>query len=157
MKVLFIILPYIIDKTKYAQRSFLTMPYGVLLRKQCIENGYLKDVPFGSFEMTDSLITTDSNKPEDMLKEAMYVNYRTNFVENYRMSIGDWKIARHYFQHVVDKFPEEIFGHLFLGLSMIKMNEEPSKVVEQWNLMYDLYEKNEHNEREKFDYFGLKL
>lgn len=30
MKILFIIPPYILNKTKYAQRSFLTMPYGPL-------------------------------------------------------------------------------------------------------------------------------
>ena len=131
--------------------------YGSLLRKECIEKGYLKDIPFGRFEMTDSLIKTENNKPEDMLKHALYMNYRTNFIENYRMEIGDYITARHYFQHVVNKHPNEIFGHLYLGVSMIHTGEEPEKIIEQWNLMHDLYEKNERNEREKFNYFGLEL
>ena len=116
--------------------------YGSALRKQCIEKGYIKEVPFGKFEMTDSVIKTETNDPEDIMKQAIYMNYRTNFVENYRMSIGDCETARHYFRYVAKKYPDEIFAHYFLG---------------NMDIVKQLYKENKHNEQEKFKYFQINI
>jgi anaerobic magnesium-protoporphyrin IX monomethyl ester cyclase len=89
--------------------------YGSALRKQCIEKGYIKEIPFGEFEMTDSIIKTEDNDPEEISKQIMLMNYKTNFVDNYRMSIGDYKIAKHYFEFVANKYPQESFAHYYLA------------------------------------------
>lgn len=109
--------------------------YGSSLRKQCIEMGYIQERPFGDYEMMESVIRTETNNPDYIHAQAMAMNYRTNFVENYRMSIGDYKTAKHYFAYVANKYPDEIFAHYYYAQS--------------------LYMENNKNEHDKFEYFGL--
>lgn len=111
--------------------------YGSALRRQCIEAGYIQDRPFGDYEMMDSVIRTETNDPEDIHAQAMAMNYRTNFVENYRMSIGDYKTAKHYFGYVASKYPHEIFAHYHYAKA--------------------LYMENINNARGKFNSFDLRM
>jgi anaerobic magnesium-protoporphyrin IX monomethyl ester cyclase len=108
--------------------------YGSALRQQCIEMGYIEDKPLGAYEMADSVIKSEINDPGDILVKAMLMNYRTNFVENYRVSIGDYRAAKHYFRYVATKYPDEIFAHLYYAIT--------------------LWLENNNGERGKLEYFG---
>jgi radical SAM superfamily enzyme YgiQ (UPF0313 family) len=106
--------------------------YGSALRKQCIEAGYIKDAPFGEYEMMTPVIKTPTNDPVDILKQAQMMMYRTNFIENYRMKIGDYAAAKHYFGYVAGKYPDEIFAHMYYAEALFRENKNNAQEKVQY-------------------------
>lgn len=131
--------------------------YGSQLREDCIKKGYIKNAAvcrLGNFEITDNLINVPGRDNEGLAKQILYMHYRANFVENYRMSVGEYAVARHYFMHVARKYPHEIFAHHFLSLAMQKLHEPQAAVAAEQRRVMELIA--EKDNREKFDYFGIK-
>jgi hypothetical protein len=46
------------------------------------------------------------------------MNLTVNFINNYNMKVGNYKIAEDYFKNVCSKYPTHFFGQLYLSESL---------------------------------------
>lgn len=91
----------------------------------CIENGYIdKNPKIGEieFEMRNYVINAPPHLTPEIIDKVVYsMNLDTNFVNNYRMKIGDYKVAAYCFQDVIDRVPEHAFAYYFLSKAQEKL------------------------------------
>jgi len=125
--------------------------YGSKLRQDCIEKGYIKNTKFGELDFLEAAIETPECSSEYLKEYAMYMNWDFNFVNNRRMRIGDYKAARHYFEHTAKKYPHELFAEYFA----IKANEKLGVIYGP--RMNSLKEKMTDDYKGYFNYFGVNI
>jgi len=125
--------------------------YGSKLRQDCIEKGYIKNTKFGELDFLEAVIETPECSSEYLKEYTMYMNWYFNFVNNRRMRIGDYKAARHYFEHTAKKYPHELFAEYFA----IKANEKLGII--DGPRMNSLKEKMTDDYKGYFNYFGVNI
>ncbi len=91
----------------------------------CIENGYIeKTTKIGQIEceMRNYVINAPPHLTPEIINKVVYsMNLDTNFVNNYRMKIGDYQVASYCFQDVLDRVPDHAFAHYFLSKAQEKL------------------------------------
>jgi radical SAM superfamily enzyme YgiQ (UPF0313 family) len=99
--------------------------YGSKLRQECIEKGYIPNpkIDMGAFVMSEAVINTPEYSGKYIEEQILYMNWRTNFVENYRMNIKDFNSAKDYFEYVATKYPQEAFAWYYLNKAKEKLGE----------------------------------
>jgi radical SAM superfamily enzyme YgiQ (UPF0313 family) len=104
---------------------------GSILREECIKRGYIKDIKIkpGMYNKSESVINTEKYSSEHIEEQFKYMIWQINFVENYRMSIGDFNSAKDYFQYVATRYPHEAFSWYYLNKAKEKL-EEPQDWTE---------------------------
>ena len=95
---------------------YLAIPiFGSRLYDICIENGYIEKQDTKDHIATKAIIKTPTVDPEKLEKFAYETQLKVNFVENYNMKIGSYEVAHHYFENVIQKYPDHALGHHFIG------------------------------------------
>jgi len=91
----------------------------------CIKNGYIEKSPkIGEleYEMKNYIINAPPHLTPEIINRIVYLmNLDTNFVNNYRMKIGDYQIAAYCFQDVLDRVPDHAFACYFLSKAQAKL------------------------------------
>ena len=80
-----------------------------------IENGYIEKQDTKDHIATKAIIKTPTVDPQKLEKFAYETQLKVNFVENYNMKIGSYEVAHHYFENVIQKYPDHALGHHFIG------------------------------------------
>jgi radical SAM superfamily enzyme YgiQ (UPF0313 family) len=88
----------------------------------CIEKGYLAHDVIGNNAYYASVINTPEFTSEWITRKAYLMNLELNFINNYRIKIGDYNNARKYMQHIVNKYPDHAFAHYYLAKSYLGLN-----------------------------------
>jgi len=88
---------------------------GSRLRDECIEKGYIKTAELGMYDRMVPFITTEKFSAEYIKSQSLYANWKLNFVQNYRMAVGDYETAMRYFEYVATRYPYEAFAWYFMN------------------------------------------
>ena len=88
---------------------------GSRLYNICVEKGYITE----NFETKDgfhkSSLTTETFTAAEITEEAYLTNLELNFINNYNMRNGNYKLAMEYFEYVVRKFDFHAIAHYCLA------------------------------------------
>jgi hypothetical protein len=96
-------------------------------------------------------IDTPEYSAEYIEQKFKEMNWDINFVNNYRMKIGDYESAKRYFQYVANKYPHEAFAWWFLNKAKGELGEE-----QNWKPFYECL----HNDPEwlgRFAKYGIRF
>ncbi len=98
----------------------------------CIKNGYInKNLKIGETkdQMNNYIINAPPHLiPEKITKETYIMNLDANFVNNYRMKIGDYEIAAKCFKDVINRTTDHAFAYYYLARAQEAMNEDPELI-----------------------------
>lgn len=99
---------------------------GTELFKICIENGYIKrnmkiDELGGPSKF---IINTPEYAPEYVTKKTYLMNLDVNFVNNYTMKNGEYRIAADTFRDVIDRYENHAFAYYYLSKALYALNED---------------------------------
>ncbi|MBC8555974.1 MAG: B12-binding domain-containing radical SAM protein [Candidatus Brocadiales bacterium] len=104
---------------------FIGIPIvGSRLYDICVENGYLIDSDMNNHIISRANIKAPGVDPEKIEEAAYIMNLKVNFVNNWNMSIGNYKKASSYFENVVDKYKDHALGHYYLAKAYEGMGYE---------------------------------
>lgn len=123
----------------------------------CIKNGYIdKDLGIGDVDLNKYIIKTPDLDPEQITKKTYFMNLEVNFVNNYRMKIGEYQVAARCFQDVIDRYPDQAFAYYFLAKAQEAMNESPDLVELNRNKYIEII-KDDVVWKEYAEYFSLEI
>lgn len=112
---------------------------GSRLYKICVEKGYIvNDNDLLQANIYESMIRTSEVDPAVITKFIYHVNLDVNFVNNYRMKINDYEIAKGYFDNVAINHPTHAFAHYFLAQALEKLNAPKSLIEKHMDNFYDI-------------------
>lgn len=98
---------------------------GTVLYRECIKNGWIdRDFKIGESMNDDYIIRVPGVDPEHIKRTRYLMNLDCNFVNNNRMKIGDYKVAKLCFEQVTIRYPGHAFGYYFLSKSLEGMGEK---------------------------------
>lgn len=104
---------------------FIGIPIvGSRLYDICVENGYLIDSDMNNHIISRANIKAPGVDPEKIEEAAYMMNLKVNFVNNWNMSIENYKKAASYFKNVVDKYKDHALGHYYLAKAYEGMGYE---------------------------------
>ena len=101
---------------------------GSLLYQECITNGYIDekdDFLVSGYLDNENVINTPGYSAEYISRAAYDLNLEVNFVNNFRMSIGDYENAARYFNYLVKTYPDHAFAHFYLGQCLRELGQAP--------------------------------
>ncbi len=132
---------------------------GSKLYEQCIENGYIdKDVSILTAEHTNNeyIIKNPHYDAQYIIEQTYIMNLDVNFVNNYRMKIGDYSTAKKAFEDVIRRYPKQAFANFYLAqcLEYEGLEDEANEIYT--NVLPKLL-KEDNNWKKYFDYFGIEL
>lgn len=129
---------------------------GTRLYDECINKGYISKVNIGEYDMSIYNIKVPDIPPEKVTKETYLMNLEANFVNNYRLGVGQPELAMSAFKYILDRHPKHAFAHYFYA-----------KSIEQIYPTRDIIEKHIEIARqikeevpvwsEYFDHFGISI
>lgn len=104
----------------------------------------------------ESVVSEDGEGPESVTKYVYRQNLNLNFVKNYRYSIGDFKIARRYFENVSGNHGDHAFAHYFLAQSCCHIEGEERRAESAMSRYFEIIEQSSAW-RDWAEEFGLPL
>lgn len=121
---------------------------GSRLHDICIEKGYIKEESAYENSVFESKISTEDFTADQITKTAYLANLEINFVQNYRMRIGDYETAALYFEHVSSKYPFHAFAHYYLAKAYEGMGKPDTVCKAKLNRFYEIID----NDQEWLEY-----
>ncbi len=119
---------------------------GSELYKICIENGYIKKplkIGETEYEMKNYIINAPPHlTPEIINRTVQLMNLDINFVNNQRMKMGDYQIAAHCFEDVIDRVPDHAFAYYYLAEAQKYLNYDIKSINININRFYTIIEKD---------------
>lgn len=125
---------------------------GSKLWELCLEKGYISNnIGIGDIYAKECPINTSQYSAEYIIEKTYLMNLEINFVNNYRMSIGDYETAVNSFKDVIKRYPKQAFAHYYLSKALNAMgNINEAKSVfnnfidivntdEQWQNYCDIF------------------
>ncbi len=88
---------------------------GSRLYEQCIENGYINPKDLSYANVRRSIINTPDISASEITEKAYLMNLELNFVNNYRMRIGDYMQAITRFSDLASRHEDHAFAHYYLA------------------------------------------
>ncbi len=132
------------------------VPYrGTKLYNICVENGYInEDIGIGDFDSSNYFINTPEYSSEYITKKVYLMNLYANFVNNYRMKIGDYETAAKAFKEVIKLYSDHAFAYYYLAKAQQYLNDEKEFSVESMRRFKEII--NRRTEWKKYaTYFGI--
>lgn len=96
---------------------------GSRLYQLCIDNHYISDEDLNYANISNSIINTPTMSAEQITEIAYLMNLEINFVNNYRMRIGDYDAAITRLANVATNHPQHAFAHYYLSKSYENMGD----------------------------------
>lgn len=128
---------------------------GSRLYNICIKNGYIdKSLKIGEIEIDKYIIKTPDLDPEYINKKTYLMNLDVNFVNNYRMKIGDYQIAANCFQDIIKGYKNHAFAYYYLSKAQEAMNEDPEIIKINKDKFYEII-REDSIWKEYAEYFKL--
>lgn len=115
---------------------------GSRLYEICIENEYATKEDIRNADFKHAIIKTEEADPEYIDRRTYIMNLELNFVHNYRMRIGDYKIAAIWFENVIQKYPSQAFANYYLSKAYEGMNESKELVDRYMNKFKEIIASN---------------
>jgi len=114
--------------------NLATPTRGSRLYDICIENNYIdKNLKIEEIQDKKYIINAPPHlTPEKITRETYLMNLDVNFVNNYRMKIGDYETAAKCFQDVIDRSTTHAFAHYFLAKAQEHLNFEMNTIAENY-------------------------
>jgi anaerobic magnesium-protoporphyrin IX monomethyl ester cyclase len=135
--------------------SLATPLRGSRLYDICIKNGYInRNLKIGEIEDKKYIIKTPELDPEYITKKTYLMNLDVNFVNNYRMKTGDYKVAANCFQDVTKRYEDHAFAYYYLAKAQEAMNENPELIKSNKKKFREIIQ-NDNTWKEYVDYYGL--
>lgn len=104
--------------------SLVIPKMGTELFKICIKKGYIKkNIRIDELHTDKFIINTPEYTAEHVTKKTYLMNLDVNFVNNYRMKNGEYKIAADAFRDIVKRYPNHAFAYYYLSKALYAMNE----------------------------------
>ncbi len=130
---------------------------GSELYRICKENGYIDSkYGIGDLGMHDYAIKAPGLDPEYIMRKRYLMNLDVNFVNNYRMKVADYKMARLCFEDVIARYENHAFAYYYLAKALQALNEDPQKVKQTLDRVYEIISKD-NVWQEYFDYFRIEI
>lgn len=120
----------------------------------CAANGYIDKNNFNENMYHASIINTPDFTAEYITKRAYMMNLELNFVNNFRLKIKDFEMAKRRFGDLVNKFPNHAFAHYYLAQALKGLNDEPS-IIKRHKDRFMQIVKSEPAWKEYAEYFKL--
>lgn len=112
-----------IKETNFDWSSFsLAFPSaGSKLHQLCVEKGYIdKDTSILKLDHSQEYVINNPDYSKQHIIEQSYLmNLDANFVNNFRMSIGDFLTAEKAFKDVLARYPQQAFARYYLRQALI--------------------------------------
>lgn len=105
------------------------------LYRICIENGYIKkDMKIGELDPNKFVINTPEYSADYVTKKTYLMNLDVNFVNNYRMKNGEYRVAADAFKDVIRRYGDHAFAYYYLSKALFALNEneEAQKAMEKY-------------------------
>ena len=130
---------------------------GSELYRICTQNGYI-DAKFGlgDLGMHDYVIKAPGLDPAYIKRKRYMMNLDVNFVNNYRMKVGDHQMAIACFQDVLARYENHAFAYYYLAKAMVASNKDMKQVVPAMDKVCSIVEK-EPVWGEYFKFFNIKI
>ena len=97
---------------------------GSRLYEICIDNKYIDENMHTENAYYVSCINTPDYSAEHVTRAAYMMNLELNFVYNYRLRIGDYRILAIYMDHVLLKYPGHAFARYYASLAYRGLQDE---------------------------------
>ncbi len=105
--------------------SLLMPTRGSELFKICTENGFIKkDTKIGELDYNEFIVNTPEYTAEHVIKKTYLMNLDVNFVNNYRMKKGEYKIAADAFRDVIKRYEDHAFAYYYLSKALGALNKD---------------------------------
>jgi radical SAM superfamily enzyme YgiQ (UPF0313 family) len=119
--------------------SLATPLRGSELYKICKEKGYLDEhFGVGAVDMNRYVIKIPGVDPAHIMKKSYLMNLDVNFVNNYRMKTGDYKIAALCFEDVIARYEGHAFAYYYLAEAYEHIGADPDIIVDNRNRYREL-------------------
>jgi radical SAM superfamily enzyme YgiQ (UPF0313 family) len=126
---------------------------GSKLYEICKENNYIPTQKISEIVDKKYIIRTPDWEPEDIEEEIYLMNLDCNFVNNYRMKVGDWSTAAKAFRDVIKRYGNHAFAFYYLGECYRHMGDEETALYLKQKFNYLC--KQDLRWMEYAKYFGL--
>lgn len=142
----------------WAGFNLATPMRGSELYNICIKNGYIdKNLKINEIEDKKYIINAPPHLiPEDISKKTYLMNLEINFVNNYRMKMGDYEIAAKCFQDVINRTTNHAFAYYYLAKAQSHLNVNLSTILGNYAKFHDIISKDK-TWKEYAEYFGMNL
>ena len=116
---------------------FIAIPIaGSKLFEICEDAGYLLNKDYSNYQMGKCNIKAPGVDPEQIEKEAYYMNIVVNFIANYNYRIKKYELVEEYFLNVVNKYPNHAIAHrmlysLYLNTDKIELSYKHKEIYEK--------------------------
>ncbi len=108
----------------WAGFSLATPSWGSELYRMCVKNGYIKNLKIGELDANKYIINTPEYTAEYVARKTYLMNLDVNFVNNYRMKIGDYSVVASSFRDVIRRYADHAFAYYYLARALEAMNED---------------------------------
>ena len=137
--------------------SLATPSRGSELYRICIENGYIKkDIGIGEMDPSKYIINTPDYSPEYVTRKSYLMNLDVNFVNNYRIKYGEYKIAADCFKDVIRRYPDHAFAYYYLAKALYALNKDIKQMKRTMDKVEEIISKG-GMWTEYFEYFNINF
>ena len=138
--------------------NYATPLRGSELYKICKDKGWIdkKYLGIGKVDMSEYVIRSPGLDPDHITEYVYRMNLEANFVNNYRMRIGDYAKARKCFEEVLERHPNHPFALFFLANCIELSGGDPKLKDNYLGEYYKVVQKNEQW-RNYANFFNLPI
>ena len=141
----------------WAGFSLATPARGSELYEICIKNGYIdKNLKIDGIQDKKYIIRTPDLNPEDITRKTYLMNLDVNFVHNFRMKIGDYKVAANCFKDVISRYANHAFAYYYLMKAEEAMGEDAQRIRRHGEIFQAIIEKD-NTWVEYFEHFAIPM
>jgi len=125
--------------------NYATPLRGSELYKTCKEKGWIdeKYLGIGKVDMSEYVIRAPGLDPKHISDYVYRMNLETNFVNNYRMRVGDYAKAKKCFEEVLDRHPDHPFALYYLSKAIDYLGEDAELKIKLQEKYYRIVQENE--------------
>ncbi len=129
---------------------------GSELYKICIKNGYIKKNMniYDIDSLNKFIIKTPGYTPEYVTKKTYLMNLDVNFVNNYRMRNGEYRVATDIFRELIKRYRNHVFAYYYLAKTLHALNKKDKRIKLALSKAEKIMEKDAIW-KEYFNYFGI--
>ena len=138
--------------------NYATPLRGSELYRQSRANKWVdeKYLSLGEVDLTDYILRVPGMDPDRIKRDMFMMNLDVNFVNNRRMRIGDYRVARSSFEEVLDRHEGQPFAHYYLARCLEYQGGSDEKIAHHISRFQALI----HHDKEWYEaaeYFNLAL
>ncbi|MHB8172576.1 MAG: B12-binding domain-containing radical SAM protein [Thermincolia bacterium] len=111
---------------------------GSRLYNICKEKGYINEDSYMENAYYVSIINTEDFTAEYITEKSYLMNLELNFVNNYRLRVKDYTMAKKYFTNISEKYPQHAFAYYYLAQACKGLNEDPQLIKQHEDKFHEI-------------------